>query len=59
MYASTLRPRMVGTLSYAPMVDCTYTFESKGHCCITKCVEQINERCIDLIFNLARDMLVS
>jgi hypothetical protein len=50
---------MVETLLYTPLVRCTCTFKSEGHCCITKCANWSNERRPDLIFDLERDLMVS
>jgi hypothetical protein len=46
------------TILYTPLVHCPCAFESEGYCCITKCTEQSNERCIDLIFDLERYLMI-
>jgi hypothetical protein len=49
----------VETLLYTLVVGCTCAFEFEGHCHITKCAEQSTKRCLDSIFDLERNLMVS
>jgi hypothetical protein len=46
------------TLLYTSLLHCPYAFESEWHCCITECVEQSDERCLDLIFDFEGNLII-
>jgi hypothetical protein len=59
-YASALCPSLVCKHCCIPLlICCTCIFDSEWYCCVTKCIEQSNERCLDLIFLFEGNLMIT